>query len=63
MSRMIAWFAENHVASNLLMMAILAAGLISAPNIKQSIFPDFDTQYISATVVYPGPRPRTSRRR
>jgi len=57
MNRMIAWFAENHVAANLLMFAILAAGLLSAPNIKQSIFPDFDTKFISATIVYPGSSP------
>ena len=57
MKRAIAWFAENHVAANLLMFGILAAGLLSVPNIKQTVFPDFDTKYISATVVYPGSSP------
>lgn len=57
MNRTIAWFAENHVASNLLMLAILFAGIISVPSIRQTVFPDFDTRYVSATIVYPGAAP------
>jgi len=56
-NRAIAWFAENHVAANLLMMAIIIAGLLSAPYIKQSVWPDFEINYVSATVVYPGASP------
>ena len=54
---MIAWFAENHVASNLLMFGILFAGILTVPNIRQTVFPDFDTKYVSATVIYPGAAP------
>lgn len=57
MNRAIAWFAENHVAANLLMGAILIGGLMTAPTIKQTIMPDFDLNYVSVTVVYPGASP------
>ena len=51
MKRAVAWFAENHVAANLLMAAILLGGLMTAPNIKQTIMPDFEFDYVSVTVV------------
>jgi multidrug efflux pump subunit AcrB len=57
MNRAIAWFAENHVAANLLMAAILIGGLMTAPRIKQTIMPDFEFDYVSVTVVYPGASP------
>ena len=57
MNRLIAWFAENHVASNLLMLGIVFAGIVTVPTIRQTVFPDFDTKYVSATVVYPGSAP------
>ncbi|MEE3329543.1 MAG: efflux RND transporter permease subunit [Myxococcota bacterium] len=54
---MIAWFARNHVAANLLMGSIIAAGLITLPTIKQTVFPDFVINYVSVTVIYPGASP------
>ncbi|HKK51593.1 MAG TPA: efflux RND transporter permease subunit, partial [Myxococcota bacterium] len=57
MNRAIAWFAENHVAANLLMVAILVGGLLTVPTIKQTVMPDFELQYVSVTVVYPGASP------
>jgi multidrug efflux pump subunit AcrB len=57
MNRAIAWFAENHVAANLLMAAVLIGGVMTAPTIKQTIMPDFDLNYVSVTVVYPGASP------
>ncbi len=57
MNGAIAWFARNHVAANLLMAAILFGGLMTAPTIKQTIMPDFDFDYVSVTVVYPGSSP------
>jgi len=56
-NRPIEWFARNHVAANLLMFGILAAGLLALPQIKQTIWPDFEINYVSATVVYPGASP------
>ena len=57
MSGWIAWFARNHVAANLLMFAIVIAGLMTVPSIKQTIMPDFEINYVTATVVYPGASP------
>ena len=57
MSGAIAWFAKNHVAANLLMVAILVGGVLTAPTIKQTLMPDFDFNYVSVTVVYPGASP------
>ena len=57
MNSVIAWFVRNHVAANLLMIGIVLAGLGSIPSIKQTIFPDFEINYVSATVVYPGASP------
>ena len=37
----LAWFARNHVAANLLMAAIVAIGLVMATRIKQEVYPDF----------------------
>ena len=53
----IAWFAYNSVAANLLMVLILAVGIASAINIKKRIFPDFELDIIKITVVYPGASP------
>ena len=39
------------------MIAIIFAGLLSVPYIKQSVWPDFKVNYVSATVVYPGASP------
>jgi multidrug efflux pump subunit AcrB len=57
MKGIIAWFAENHVAANLLMVFVIVSGLLAVPTIKQTIFPDIDIPYISITVPYPGASP------
>ncbi|MEZ4217846.1 MAG: efflux RND transporter permease subunit [Myxococcota bacterium] len=59
---MIAWFARNRVAANLLMWAILIAGWVALPTIKQTIFPDFPVNLVSVTVVYPGASPEDMER-
>jgi len=53
----IEWFAKNHVAANLLMFGILVAGILSISSIKQTIWPDFEINRVSVTVVYPGASP------
>ena len=50
----IAWFANNPVAANLLMIAIIVAGLLTAFTIKKTMFPDFDADTVQVTVDYPG---------
>ena len=53
----IAWFARNPVAANLLMAFIMIVGLGSAFTIQRAIFPSFDIEVIFITVAYPGAAP------
>ncbi|QTA89297.1 Acriflavin resistance protein [Desulfonema magnum] len=53
----VAWMAGNSVASNLLMLVLLVGGLILGTQIKQEVFPEFDSDRISVTVSYPGASP------
>ncbi|MEH6582373.1 MAG: efflux RND transporter permease subunit [Halioglobus sp.] len=53
----IAWFAYNPVAANLLMVIIMVVGLASAFTIQRAIFPAFDIEIISVTMPYPGAAP------
>ncbi len=55
---MIAWFARNDVAANLLMIAILIGGLFSlSANIPLEIFPSIDVDRVSVRVSLRGATP------
>lgn len=55
---MIAWFARNHVAANLLMVTLLALGLGSLKlNIPLEVFPSIEPRVISISVAVPGALP------
>ena len=53
----IAWFARNPVAANLLMLVIICVGLGSAFSIQRAMFPAFEFDLIFVTVPYPGAAP------
>jgi len=53
----IAWFADNHVAANLLMFFLLIAGIITAFSIKLEVFPETTLDKINISVAYPGASP------
>ncbi len=53
----IAWFANNPVAANLLMVVIMTIGLASAFSIQRSLFPAIDLRYIVISMAYPGAAP------
>ncbi|MGI9222101.1 MAG: efflux RND transporter permease subunit [Woeseiaceae bacterium] len=55
---LIAWFARNHVAANLLMLFIIVAGLVSSFNIRKQTTPDFEVNTISIRVPYLGAAPQ-----
>ncbi len=57
MTRAIAWFAENHVAANLLMVLVVVAGLVALPSIQQKTFPDIDIDRVQIGVPYLGAAP------
>ncbi|MBV6501116.1 MAG: Toluene efflux pump membrane transporter TtgE [Prosthecobacter sp.] len=56
---MIAWFARNHVAANLLMLAVMAAGAwtLYQDKIPLEVFQDMPSRYISVNVHYPASSP------
>lgn len=56
-SGVIAWFARNPVAANLLMIIILVVGLGSAFTIQRAMFPAFDLEVIFVNMSYPGAPP------
>ncbi|MFW6133097.1 MAG: efflux RND transporter permease subunit [Planctomycetota bacterium] len=53
----IAWMAGNSVAANLIMLACLIGGALMLTRIKQEVFPDFQVNAVTVTVVYPGASP------
>jgi multidrug efflux pump subunit AcrB len=57
MKSAIAWFAENHVAANLLMLFLLLAGGITGWTMKVEVFPETDLDIIRITTEYPGASP------
>lgn len=56
---MISWFARNHVAANLLMLAVVAAGAwtLFSGKIPLEVFPDVPSRMLSVSVPYPGSTP------
>ena len=55
---LIAWFARNPVAANLLMIFILVGGMLMAMTIRKQAFPQFESNWISVQAVYPGAAPQ-----
>jgi multidrug efflux pump subunit AcrB len=55
--RIIAWFAENAVAANLLMVLCVAGGLAAIPLIQQKTFPDINIEIVQVAVPYLGAAP------
>ncbi len=55
---LIAWFARNPVAANLLMVLIICGGLLSYAGIRKAMFPDFETNAVLVTVPYLGAAPQ-----
>ncbi|WP_299003552.1 efflux RND transporter permease subunit [uncultured Shewanella sp.] len=53
-----AWFARNHVAANLLMFALIIGGLFSALLINKEVFPSSELNTIRVSVAYPGAAPQ-----
>ena len=55
---LIAWFAANHVAANLLMLLIIVAGLLSAFSIRKQTQPEIDLNWVQISVSYLGAAPQ-----
>ena len=57
MKGIIGWFAENHVAANLLMLFLILAGITTGMTMKVEIMPEFSLDRITVTTEYPGASP------
>ena len=57
MKRAIAWFAENHVAANLVMAVLMVGGIVTVPWIPQKSMPDIEIDMITVSVEYRGAAP------
>jgi multidrug efflux pump subunit AcrB len=55
---LIAWFAGNHVAANLLMFMIIAFGIVSTFTIRKQTTPDFELNTVQVRVPYLGAAPQ-----
>jgi multidrug efflux pump subunit AcrB len=55
---LIAWFARNSVAANLLMVFIIIGGIFGVINVQKQIFPQFVINVISIQVPYLGAAPQ-----
>jgi multidrug efflux pump subunit AcrB len=54
----IAWFARNSVAANLLMIFIIIMGIASFFTIQRQMFPNIEINYINVEANYPGASPQ-----
>lgn len=57
MQRAVAWFAENHVAANLLMLFLLITGAFTCLTMKVEVFPEASLDRIFVSMVYSGASP------
>jgi multidrug efflux pump subunit AcrB len=57
MKNAISWFAQNHVAANLLMLFLLVSGIFTAFTMKVEVFPETDLDLIQITTQYSGASP------
>ena len=57
MKAVLAWFAENHVAANLLMLFLVVAGVATVLTMKIEVFPEFTLDRITVTTEYLGASP------
>lgn len=55
---LIAWFTRNHVAANLMMLAIIVGGFYSLMRIQREMLPEINTNIISVQLTYPGAAPQ-----
>jgi len=57
MERVIRWFVNNSVASNLMMFFIILSGAATIPLLNMEVFPDIEVDIINVTAIYPGATP------
>ncbi len=58
MNGMIAWWARNPIAANLLLIAIIVAGFFGYSRIEREVFPSADFNGATISVAWPGASPQ-----
>lgn len=58
MTGLIAWWAKNPIAANLLMVAIIVAGFFGFSKIEREVFPSADFNGATVSVAWPGASPQ-----
>ena len=58
MNKLIAWFAENQVAANLVMVMIIVAGVLSLDSTRKELIPNISLDMVTINVAYPGATPK-----
>jgi len=53
----IAWMAGRSVTANLLMLVLLIGGLFMGGQIRKDVFPEFELDLVTVSIVYPGASP------
>ncbi len=53
----IAWMAGRSVTANLMMLVLLIGGFIMGNQIRKDVFPDFELDIVTISIVYPGASP------
>ena len=48
----IAWFAQNPIAANLLMLCIIIAGVLSASELRKEAFPSMEPRFVTVSMTY-----------
>ena len=51
---MIRYFASHPTAANLLMVIFIAIGIVALPQLRRETFPDFASDQVKVSVIYPG---------
>jgi multidrug efflux pump subunit AcrB len=54
---LLAWFAQNPVAANLVMVGLLVGGIFAARGVEREVYPEFDLDLITVAIAYPGASP------
>ncbi|RUO79080.1 efflux RND transporter permease subunit [Pseudidiomarina taiwanensis] len=55
---LIAWWANNRVAANLLMLIIIVSGIMAISQVRKQMFPEIELNMISIQVPFPGAAPQ-----
>lgn len=62
MEKIIYWFTRNHVAANLLMIAVMVMGLTTWGKLKKEIFPETSINAVTIQVPFPNATPAEAER-